>query len=301
MKCNRVTQFSKTPKWAAAWHRQRCAECRAAARADKIIESGVAMLANEPLPAEGLASTLAALPELSPVGRPAPAARWIPRLAAAGGACAAVAVMAGYVLNGGTPPVRPSKQMHAAQDGGQDNPAKPGVADPSEKNLSVRPPVPAKKFAPAVIARSPAETQGDERARVPRSGNTHRHVNKRPSEPTAVAGLPKALDTALGYEEKSPALKPGPTEPNSLVRGHADLRPTPEAVADKHVTVLASYGVDGDRQVKMAAARRYVIREQAAEAQATPQHLYVIDRLSVTPREPQVASVPGRAKESQVW
>jgi hypothetical protein len=91
-----------------------------------------------------------------------------------------------------------------------------------------------------------------------------------------------------------------PSQPSGLRGGAFDTASLQEQVGEKQVTVVASYGVDGNRQVKLALGRRYIIREQPVEA-PSPQHLYVIDRVSVTPREPQVASVPGRAKESQVW
>jgi hypothetical protein len=310
MGCNRLTQFSKTPKWAAAWHRQRCAECRVAARADQMLERGVTALRGEDAPAAGLASTLAALSEMPLPGVEAPsrAVRWAPRLAAAGAACAVVALMAGYVLNNGAPPlhvqplqVQPPPDRIAKDEGRNGHPPSDHDAHSVKTKANPAPSVVnGPKPKPVVVASDAVKER--KTLRHARSNNLRRHSAKvTPKRETAIAALPPDVDKSFGYREYTPDAKTVPSQPDGLGGGGFGVRPLPEQVGEKHVTVVASYGVDGNRQVKLALSRRYVIREQSVEVQPSPQHVYVIDRVSVTPREPQVASLPGRAKESQVW
>ena len=288
MGCNR---FSTTPKWAAAWHRLRCTECRAAARADERIERGVAALRCEQPPAEGLAATLAVL-AAAPVPSEAPVlsrtAGWWPKLAAGGAACAALGLLAGYLLSGQRPaigPPNPTKEIAERPRGGlvdpysswSDSPQRDTQPKRTEKHKADT----AAKIPPAV---EKARLQSPRRKRI-------RVVLPR-SKPVLVHRPTTTERTQLAMNGPAFGGANGQT---------AALMEQEQTEKKEQATVLAFYGVDGDRQVRYALTRKYVIDERAVEAKPAPQHVYVIDRVSVTPHEPRVASSPERAKESQVW
>ena len=100
MECLRLTEGTKLLD---RWHRLWCADCRANRHADGVIARGVSQMRAQPVMAEGLARTLAALD----LGPPTPTRRGLPagrRVALVMGACAVLALGLSLVFVTAGPP-----------------------------------------------------------------------------------------------------------------------------------------------------------------------------------------------------